>query len=247
MRLMQAQYAQYLEQYAQLARQLRDAPEPQIVIVKSAKARSSAPKRLGVLSGSFNPPTNAHVELLRRAQVAYSLDECMFLLAIANVDKPIFGAPLEHRLLMMCILARGHPNWSVALSSHGRFVDKAQAIIHTYPTPFDLFFIVGYDTLVRIFDPKYYTDPNRELQMLFEHAQLIVANREPYAVKDIHSFMKHPLCAPFVKRIHILELPECFASMSSTTVREVLKSGGDIVNMVPHQIAQMIRTFNLYA
>ncbi len=85
------------------------------------------------LSASFNPLTVAHVWLIREASRIVPPDEALLLLARANVDKAVTGFPLERRLNLMARFAESRPTFSVAACSHGRFVDKAEAIRLTIP------------------------------------------------------------------------------------------------------------------
>ena len=128
--------------------------QPEVKVIFPSK---KLPSRLGVLSASFNPMTNAHLEMALISRRELGLEGILLLLAKVNVDKPIFGASLTDRVLMLIGVAESYDRFWVGVSSHGRFVDKAEAIRrgfpHVKPT-----FIVGYDTLVRIFDPKYYDD-----------------------------------------------------------------------------------------
>jgi hypothetical protein len=61
---------------------------PSILFVQRAPRGVSAPKgRLGIFPASFNPPTKAHVALVRKARKQYDLDEVLVLLDLAPMDK----------------------------------------------------------------------------------------------------------------------------------------------------------------
>jgi nicotinamide-nucleotide adenylyltransferase len=109
----------------------------------------------------------------------------LLLLAIQNADKPFKPAPLEDRLVMMELFARdlrAHlaatpafvnaaascsdyelpveslPLIDIGVTKKPYFVDKAAAIEGSdrYPGALEQIHLTGYDTLVRIFDAKYY-------------------------------------------------------------------------------------------
>ncbi|OAA69813.1 cytidylyltransferase [Cordyceps fumosorosea ARSEF 2679] len=94
----------------------------------------------------------------------------VLLLAVANADKPAAPAPLEHRLAMIYAFARrlqeelrgqgDEVPVDMALTSEPFFSGKADALraASWYPGAelLPMEFIVGFDTLVRILDPKYY-------------------------------------------------------------------------------------------
>ncbi|MCS6862692.1 MAG: nicotinate-nicotinamide nucleotide adenylyltransferase [Abditibacteriales bacterium] len=220
---------------------------PQVVLVRRAPWGITAPhQRLGVFSASFNPPHNAHVEMMRLAQQKFNLDEMLLLLAKANVDKEEFGATLEQRLTMMLGIAAEHPDYSVAAVSHGRFVDKAIALREVYPDGTAIYFLLGYDTLVRLFDPKYYADMPTELTRLFSMAQFIAANRQEHGIEEIRQLLMRAEVRPFAHQIHPLALDDVHAHLSSTEVRRRVAAHEPYEHLVPPTVAAFIRQAKLY-
>jgi len=230
---------------AALARVIEDldpSGPPRIVFVLRASQGISGPgQRLGVFSASFNPLTRAHVRMMEQAMEEHALAEVMLVLDKVNVDKrEVFGASLAERLWMLRRFATGRPRLSVAASSHGRFVDKTKALRMIYPEGTELTFIVGFDTLVRVFDPKYYADPEAELEELFRHSQFIVANRGEASMSEVRRWLKSPVCRPFVDRIHLMELDPFHARISATEVRARIDRGQPFAELVPPEIAPLI-------
>jgi nicotinamide-nucleotide adenylyltransferase len=184
------------------------------------------PLRLAVLDSSFNPPTLAHRRLVEETTARFACDHRLLLLAKANVDKTVSGAPLSHRLRMMELLARDMGDTSVGVTAHGRFVDKARALSQAFRNQTRLLFILGYDTAVRLFDPKYYDDMKHELGALFERADIVYANRGHHDMAACLALKDSPAAQPFRSRLHLIELPEPYASLSSTEARRRLAAGG---------------------
>ncbi|KAK9478132.1 hypothetical protein V1514DRAFT_331697 [Lipomyces japonicus] len=115
-----------------------------------------------VFDSSFNPPTIAHRELIMRtlALECFNMNSViLMLLAVKNADKTIAPAWLPDRLVMMERFAKdlNHNEIYLAITKCARFVDKAQAIQKFLTEMHDLVFIVGFDTLIRLFNSKYYT------------------------------------------------------------------------------------------
>ena len=193
------------------------------------------------LSASFNPLTVAHLWLVREASRVFPPDEILLLLARANVDKPVEGFPLEHRLTLLMRFVETRAAHSVAVCSHGRFVDKVEAIQPHYPPGTRLAFIVGFDTLVRLFDTKYYADPGAALSKLFSASEFIVANRAPDPPDAAASFLARPGVAPHAGRVQVIQLPAEVAAMSATQVRTRLARGEPVTNLVPPEIRPLLQ------
>jgi len=77
---------------------------PRVVLTHTpANARL---RSLAVLDSSFNPPTRAHVHMLRTAAEAFGLESKLLLLASTNADKTLAGqTSLLDRLQMMRLVA----------------------------------------------------------------------------------------------------------------------------------------------
>ena len=156
------------------------------------------------------------------------------------MDKGVFGLPLAARLLTLERYTKIREKFSVGVSSHGRYIDKVAALKAILPAETEFHFIVGYDTLVRIFDPKYYTDFHAELGELFIEARFIVANRGESDIQTIESFLNQPEIRRYIPYVSCLLLPDVYAYMSSTEVRELLKQGESIEHLVPPSILTML-------
>jgi nicotinamide-nucleotide adenylyltransferase len=140
---------------------------------------ATAARTLYVLDGSFNPPTKAHHRI---ATSAFSkLDglgprRLLLLLATQNADKATKPASLEDRLVMMTLFAHELLHdvkqqfpllIDVGLVTEPYFHDKAAAIDESgvYPGTLQQVHLIGFDTLIRIFNTKYYP-PDHNLRVL---------------------------------------------------------------------------------
>ena len=230
------------DKYSQLINQLDSDAPPQIVIVhRSSNPIRESGKKLGIFSGSFNPITVAHTKMFEEAQARFQLDELLLLLAKANVDKDVFGLPLAGRILTLKRYAENQSDVSIGISSHGRYIDKVEALKAIYPVGTEFHFIVGYDTLVRIFDPKYYTDVHTELHHLFSQCRFIVANRDGVSIETIQQFLAQPNLKPYISSVTYLILPDFYAEVSSTEVRKRIAQGDTISHLVPPVIAKFLK------
>ncbi|CAO3564502.1 unnamed protein product [Mortierella alpina] len=74
---------------------------------------------------------------------------------------------------------------AVGLTIHARFMDKAQPILDSYPpNTVQLSWIMGHDTMTRLFDPKYYKDVRADMAPFFEQCDVICSSRPGYGTRD---------------------------------------------------------------
>ena len=182
--------------------------------------------RLAVLPSAFNPPTRAHLSLMRIAARRLGASPAA-LLTTRNVAKGVEGAPLEHRVGMLLAARSEEPGLVVLVSNAARFVDQARALRRSMPgTAVD--FVAGYDTLVRLFDRKYYDDMEPDLDELFSHHRLVATNRGADSITAVDEFVAR-VPQRHAQRIVRMELPPDAAALSSTLARQTID--GDAVGI----------------
>jgi nicotinamide-nucleotide adenylyltransferase len=154
-------------------------------ILISIPQNSPPPLTLYILDSSFNPPTLAHLHIATSAlsqDHGPAPKRLLLLLATQNADKAPKPASFEQRLTLMTIFANdlrnayisttsGHsrssstkegvedlPPIDIGVTKHPIFVDKASTIEASglYPPDTTQVHLTGYDTLIRILNPKYY-------------------------------------------------------------------------------------------
>jgi nicotinate (nicotinamide) nucleotide adenylyltransferase len=231
------------EIHAQIeAIQRNDAPG----IVFLTKSPSQTPNRVGVLAGSFNPLTLAHTELVELARKAFGFDRVVLSISLLTTGKEIpTGASLEDRLLSLKLCAHEF-NYAVAIAAHGLFSEQAATLSEFYGQSTKIFFIIGYDKLVQIFDAKYYKNISASLDQLFSLARLIVANRDDGSPAEIRAFLRKPENDRYAGLIDLIWLPPPFPSISSTETRRRVEEGEAIDGLVPRQILEWIQQTGAY-
>ena len=158
---------------------LRCLKESSILLVRKApQGISHEQGRLGIFPASFNPPTKAHLALIRKAKRLGNLDEILVLLDAQAMDKKIIGADLEDRVIMLKRLFQKDPKISIGISNQGLFVEKLLPLRKVYPSPISFTFIVGFDTILRVLDKRYYSNRDETLAKLFGQCEFLVANRD---------------------------------------------------------------------
>lgn len=140
----------------------------------------------------------------------------------------------------------------IALSKHPRFVDKAQDVTKSFPEVKTVIWLVGYDTLIRILDKKYYRDTlEQSLGGFWERNRFICAIRgddaeERAYVERIKEGGVDGVPAKWGEYIKVIE--PVGKEHSSTKARHAAKAADweELGKIVPEEIAVYVRQEGLY-
>lgn len=196
-----------------------------------------------VLPSAFNPPTLAHLELMSAGKTAAHASHALALLTTRNVDKGIYGAGLAHRVAMLIAARDGSDGFAVGASNQARIMDQAEALRAAFPAS-EFHFVVGFDTLERLFAPRYYDDMERELRVFFSRHRVFAANRGEAGPDDVAEWIERN-CGGFREAVEVLEIDEKAAGISSTRARS-LAARGETPPALPPGVGTYIRQMGLY-
>ena len=202
----------------------------------SSRPDSVAGCRIAILPGSFNPLHQGHAALAAAALETKDATEVWLGLARVTVDKEqVAGTLLEDRLVALRHFVQDQPRYGVLLFNRGLYVDQALAARTRWPDLDTLLFLVGYDKIVQIFDPRYYDDRDAALQKLFRLASFLVAPRDDATADDFAALLSRPENRPFAARVRSLPLPSAVAAVSSTGLRQDLgaAAAGPSLHLLP--------------
>jgi nicotinic acid mononucleotide adenylyltransferase len=199
--------------------------------------------RIAVLPSAFNPPTAAHVALLE-VGIEGGAHAAAALLSTKNVDKSLSGATLAQRVDMLLALSSGRSSMAVLATNAARIADQAAALRQAHPHA-DFDFVVGFDTLVRLFEPRYYDNMEQQLETFFSYHRVVATNRGQAGVDLVVSYVEGEVPGRFRERILIRELHEFPASLSSTVARDEAARMGRPLS-VPSEVADYIERHRLY-
>ncbi|OGP62699.1 MAG: hypothetical protein A2170_04140 [Deltaproteobacteria bacterium RBG_13_53_10] len=217
-----------------------------LLVRKAPQGISQNRGRLGIFPASFNPPTRAHLALIRKARRLCHLDEVLVLLDAQAMDKKIIGTDLEDRVIMLKRLFQKDPKVSIGISNRGLFVEKMVPLRKVYPSPISFTFIVGFDTILRVLDRRYYKNLKKSLDKLFKESHFLVGNRDERDQETYESFFQHSDNEKYKKGISFLVLPKEFSSISSSLVRDRLREGKPVRKLVPFPVLRFIEETGLY-
>jgi nicotinamide-nucleotide adenylyltransferase len=226
---------------------LRTRKTPSIHLIwKAPHGLRGRKGRLGIFPASFNPPTKAHVALIREAVKRFKLDEILVLLDLKAMDKKVAGAPLEERLKMLKLLFERHSRISIGLSNRGLFVEKQEPLRRLYPFHIRFFFMVGFDTILRVMDRKYYQEVPEDLDRLFHDSRFICANRGDSERRAFETLFGYPENKKYARSVSFFDIPRKFSFVSSSLVRQRIREEKPVRDLVPPSILRFIQRERLY-
>lgn len=182
-----------------------------------------------VFPGSFNPPTTAHLALLEqaeqfaRAQPTTTGTVCLYAAVSKritdkeNVDRPSL---LDRIVLIERVMCNHIARAGVMLFNRGLYVEQADAVHGSFSDVKRLYFLIGYDKIVQILDPRYYKDRDAALWELFKLADMLVAPRGLDGPDALDALLAKPENQAFRAHIHALPFDPAYRAVSSTRIRE---------------------------
>lgn len=236
-------------------------------------------QKLVVMDSSFNPPTRAHATMLRSAldavrhvrQDGNETTRVLLLLAVKNADKAPQPAAFPSRLGMMAAFGQEIRSWEdvpefyvdVGVTTKPYFHDKALAIQQSgfYGTTPEQIFLAGFDTLIRVFNPKYYGEAEGGMQAalspFFESSRLRITLRgddEWGSADEQRRWVKELADGGLEERggrrewLDMIELVDGVEgeAVSSSRVREAVKLGESVERMVGREVISCIEEEGLY-
>ncbi|RAR12516.1 hypothetical protein DDE82_000227 [Stemphylium lycopersici] len=182
-------------------------------VVRTVNDTPTQPKTLYILDSSFNPPSIAHLALAssalkQSARVEKSPSRLLLLFSTHNADKAPSPASFVQRIALMTMFAEdlsqslkngtapphadiANVSIDIGLTKEPYYSDKSVAIAEATPpfyssSPIHVH-LVGYDTLIRFCNPKYYPKydpPLSALKPFFEAGHKLRVTQRPSDASD---------------------------------------------------------------
>jgi len=206
--------------------------------------------RLGIFGGTFNPVHNGHVRTAEEVRTSMALDRILF---IPSGNPPLKSGDLADaadRFAMTALAVADNPAFDVSdieLSGHRKSytVDTVSGLLCSCPHD-HLFLILGVDAFLDM--PNCYR-PDKLISLI----DIIVMSRHGTAPTDIAA-------SPFLKGLvpdarstwrlpggrTIMHVAVAPYDISSTRIRQLVRSGRKIDHLVPAPVAEYIAAHRLY-
>ncbi|KAI5969643.1 hypothetical protein CANMA_001306 [Candida margitis] len=239
---------------------------------------TTSTQRVCVLDSSFNPPHLAHYAIIEESLksnydgIPINNKVLLLLLSVQNADKvhpqpESFDQRLEMIHLMANHIAANFPiTVAIGLTKQAMFVNKSLSILdyldaqqQTIKPGFKLTFLIGFDTLIRILNPKYYLPDKLSISLehfmkmtdlvcLTRHSETVTINQQSVYVKEISLGKHEEIPSHWSNNIFLLRnMNDKVATFSSSGIRQEILSGnpGWEKQVLP-EVAKYIIDKNLY-
>ncbi|GER88720.1 hypothetical protein KDW_28820 [Dictyobacter vulcani] len=242
-----AQRLRHMQQVQDLLDQLQPTASAEVICVPGSQEPEGT---VIVFTGSFNPPTIAHLALLKQAQ-QYAKDvqgpvHVYAAFSKRTVDKEGVERPLllDKVILLQDILSKRLPAVGILLFNRGLYVEQAQAIRQAFPKVKRVLFLMGFDKIVQIFDPHYYEDRDASLEALFSMAELFVVPRGNAGEDDLARLLQQPENQRFACYVTSRPFAAAYRDISATQVRQ---GGSHYEHETPREVRYFIQRLRPYA
>jgi len=197
--------------------------------------------KIGVLGGTFDPIHIGHLKVAEEVTASLNLNEVIFMPAgqpWLKADSPI--SPAEHRLEMVRLALAGKSYCKLSTMEIDRpgptyTVDTMAELKRQLGSGDELFFILGWDNLTQL--PRWH-EPSRLIKL----CRLVAVPRVDYPVPDLK-----PLEAAIPglsQRVILLQEPRI--DINASEIRQRVRDGLSIHNLVPEAVERYIKEHRLY-
>lgn len=182
-------------------------------------------ERIAILAGSFNPPTVAHLAIAEAA--LQMVDHVLLVLPRTLPHKHYDGVSFDQRLSMLRIVADRRMGMTTAVSDCGLYFEIAEEAQELFPSA-ELHLLCGRDAAERIVGWNY--GEAGVVHRMLQQFRLLVAPREGayQPPQDLEHAVRH---------LRNVQFDEC----SATLVRERIRAGESWRELVPDEIADLVR------
>ncbi|MCK5594842.1 nicotinate-nucleotide adenylyltransferase [bacterium] len=191
--------------------------------------------RIGIIGGTFNPIHYGHLVSASEICDKFKLDKVIFVPSALNPLKNASNlAEAHHRLNMIKLAIADDPRFEVSDIEIKRggtsyTIDTIKTFVKDYGKDVNIYFIIGADAFLEI---NSWASPDALLKM----CKFIVTTRPGYDIKEAKPVFK--------KLIKVMKIT-CL-KISSSDIRERIKTGAPIKYLLSEKIENYIKKHKLY-
>jgi nicotinate-nucleotide adenylyltransferase len=195
--------------------------------------------RIGILGGTFNPPHLGHLVCAQEAYIQLELERVILIPAREPPHKPVEDEPgAEHRLELCRLAVDGDPRFDVSEIELNRdgpsYTVDTLSLLHSSAPDTDLYLILGGDIAAGLPD---WHEPERVMSL----STLAVAKRRGTPKEQVEQSLARLRGG---RRTRFFRMPRI--GVSSTFIRERVRTGQPIRYLVPDPVAAYIADKGLY-
>lgn len=192
-------------------------------------------KRVGIFGGAFDPPHIGHLRLAQQCRERLGLEELLIVPSFHSPHKPNPNTDFDRRLEMCRRTFKGKlytvTDIERQIGGEGYTINTLRKIKESYPHGTKFFLIIGGDML-------FYFDKWFRYESILKECSVVAAAREEDSYADLTEK------AAELGHVKVLNLP--VTEISSTEIRERLKGGEDISELLTAEAAEYVAENKLY-
>jgi len=193
--------------------------------------------KIAIFGGSFNPIHLGHLCAAKQVLEKAKLDQIWFTPAYRNPLKPTYGISEKHRIKMIKLAIDDIPNFRLSdfeVDQKILFTVESVRILKKKYPKHNFYWIIGSDLVPQL-------EKWDDIRHLIKEIRFVIV---PVLGDNIGRIKKNK----FVKINKSLILGGCLKTdLSSTEVREYIKSKKDFSNLVPKSVYEYIKKHRLYS
>lgn len=216
------------------------------------------PAPIGILGGTFDPVHFGHLRLAQEAAQTLKLASVRFVPSATPPHRAAPAVAAAQRLEMVSLAVQGNPLFSVDVREFGRAgpgytVDTLTELRRELGGAAPICLLIGADAFLDLATWSRW-------HQLFALAHIVVAHRPGYPVDTWQHRMPQPLAREYQGRVMaqplavhlapaggIVVVPIAALDISSTRIREYLRSGTSPRYLLPDSVLDYIERNRLYA
>ncbi len=206
------------------------------------RMKEKAISKLAIMGGTFDPIHIGHLVTAEEVRHEFNIDEVLFVPTGHPPHKSNMNMTTsEHRYLMTVLATAANAHFKVSRLEIDRegvtyTIDTVKELKKIYGKQVTIYFITGADAIHKILTWK-------ESEELLQICEFVAVTRPGYNKQELLGQIEE-LNRNYQSSIHFLEVPAL--AISSSNIRERIHNMRPIKYLVPEEVENYIKKYNLY-